>query len=67
MKIIFDNIKKNYLTKIAFVVFCVQCLFSFYNSIELDSIDLLISGVLDNFYWFLVLYALSLVAIKERK
>lgn len=67
MKIIFENIRKNYIVKIAFIIFIIQSIFSFYNSIKLDSIDLLISGVVDHFFWFLVLYALGLIALKERK
>ena len=67
MKIIFDNVKNNYLVKCAFVIFVIQCIFSFYNSIRLDSIDLLISGVVENIYKFLILYALGLIIKKERK
>ena len=53
MKIIFDNVKNNYLVKYAFVIFVIQCIFGFYNSIRLDSIDLLISGIVENTYKFL--------------
>lgn len=67
MKTIFENIKKNYILKYAFGIFVIQSLFSFYNSIKLDSIDLLISGIVGNFYNFLILYVLGLILTKERK
>ena len=67
MKIIFDNVKNNYLVKYAFVIVVIQCIFGFYNSIRLDSIDLLISGIVENTYKFLILYALGLIVNKERK
>lgn len=59
MKKIFENVKKNYFIQIAFIVFIIECIFSFYNSISLDSIDVLFSGVLSNFSTFLMLYALG--------
>ncbi len=65
MKIIFENMKTNYFIKIAFVIFIIECLISFYNSIELDSIDLLFKGIVQNFYWFLILYALGLIIEKK--
>lgn len=67
MKIIFENIKKNYFIKIAFIIFIVQCIFSFYNSISLDSIDILFSGIINNFSTFLMLYALGFLVDKGGK
>lgn len=67
LKVIFDNVKNNYLVKYAFIIFVIQCIFSFYNSIRLDSIDLLISGVVENTYKFLILYALGVIIKKEKR
>ena len=67
MKTIFENIKTNHLAKIAFIILIIQCVFDFYDSIKLDNVNVLIKGIIDNFYWFLLLYVLILNTKKERK
>ena len=64
---IFENIKTNYLIKIAFIIFIIQRVFDFYSSIKLDNINVLLTGIIDNFYWFLVLYVLCLSIVKEKQ
>lgn len=68
MKEMSGNIKKSFFLKLVFIYFIVECFLSFYNSLRLDSIDTLINGVLNNFMWFLILYALGvLISGKEVK
>lgn len=65
MKLIFKNIMSSFFLKLVFVLFILQFLFDFYWSIKLDSIDTLLSGLLENITTFLVLYALGML-IKEK-
>ena len=67
MKKIFDNVKKNYFIKISFIIFIIQCVISFYNSITLDSMDVLFIGIVNNFSSFLILYGLGMLIGKEEK
>lgn len=65
MKLMFKNIMSSFFLKLVFVLFILQFLFDFYWSIKLDSIDTLLSGLLENITTFLVLYALGML-IKEK-
>ena len=65
MKQMFKNIMSSFFLKLVFVLFILQFLFDFYWSIKLDSIDTLLSGLLENITTFLVLYALGML-IKEK-
>ena len=68
MKEIIDNIKKSFYLKVVSAYFIIECIISFYNSIELDSINAFVNGLLNNLMWFLILYALGvLISRKETK
>lgn len=65
MKAIFKNLVSSPFLRIVLVLFILKFLFDFYWSIELDSVDKLLSGTLNNVTYFLILYALGLT-IKEK-
>lgn len=65
MKAIFKNLVSSPFLRIALVLFILKFLFDFYWSIELDSVDKLLSGTLNNVTYLLILYALGLI-IKEK-
>lgn len=65
MKAIFKNLVSSPFLRIVLVLFILKFLFDFYCSIELDSVDELLSGTLNNVTYLLILYALGLI-IKEK-
>lgn len=65
MKSMFKNLVSSPFLIIVLILFILKFLFDFYLSIELDSIDQLLSGTFNNITYFLILYALGLV-IKEK-
>ena len=65
MKSMFKNLVSSPFLIIVLIFFILKFLFDFYLSIELDSIDQLLSGTFNNITYFLILYALGLI-IKEK-
>ena len=65
MKVILQNLKSSFYMKMVAFLFIIKFLEDFYWSIKLDSIDRLFSGLLENFTYFLILYALGMM-IKEK-
>ena len=65
MKSMFKNLVSSPFLIIVLILFILKFLFDFYLSIELDSIDQLLSGTFNNITYFLILYALGLI-IKEK-
>ena len=65
MKSMFKNLVSSPFLIIVLILFILKFLFDFYLSIELDSIDRLLSGTFNNITYFLILYALGLI-IKEK-
>lgn len=61
MKEMLQNLKSNFYLKMVSLLFILKFLFDFYWSIKLDSIDQLLSGLLNNFTYFLILYALGMI------
>lgn len=61
----FKNLVSSPFLIIVLILFILKFLFDFYLSIELDSIDQLLSGTFNNITYFLILYALGLI-IKEK-
>ncbi len=65
MKVILQNLKSSFYMKMVAFLFIIKFLEDFYWSVKLDSIDRLFSGFLENFTYFLILYALGMM-IKEK-
>lgn len=65
MKVILQNLKSSFYMKMVAFLFIIKFLEDFYWSVKLDSIDRLFSGLLENFTYFLILYALGMM-IKEK-
>ena len=65
MKSMFKNLVSSPFLIMVLILFILKFLFDFYLSIELDSIDQLLSGTFNNITYFLILYALGLI-IKEK-
>ena len=65
MKSMFKNLVSSPFLIIVLILFILKFLFDFYLSIELDSIDQLLSVTFNNITYFLILYALGLI-IKEK-
>mgnify|MGYP004503070275 FL=1 len=61
MKEMLQNLKSSFYLKMVSLLFILKFLFDFYWSIKLDSIDQLLSGLLNNFTYFLILYALGMI------
>ncbi len=61
MKEMLQNLKSSFYLKMVSLLFILKFLFDFYWSIKLDSIDHLLSGLLNNFTYFLILYALGMI------
>lgn len=61
MKEMLQNLKSSFYLKMVSLLFIIKFLFDFYWSIKLDSIDQLLSGLLNNFTYFLILYALGMI------
>ncbi len=65
MKVILQNLKSSFYMKMVAFLFIIKFLEDFYWSVKLDSIDRLFSSLLENFTYFLILYALGMM-IKEK-
>lgn len=66
MKAMFENIKNSFYLQIASGIFVVQTFFSFYESIKYESMTYFLNGLVDNLFWFLVLYALGVLMNKKK-
>ncbi len=61
MKEMLQNLKSSFYLKMVSLLFILKFLFDFYWSIKLDSIDQLLSSLLNNITYFLILYALGMI------
>lgn len=66
MKTMFENIKNSFYLQLASGIFVVQTFFSFYESIKYESMTYFLNGLVDNLFWFLVLYALGVLMNKKK-
>lgn len=66
MKAMFENIKNSFYLQLASGIFVVQTFFSFYESIKYESMTYFLNGLVDNLFWFLVLYALGVLMNKKK-
>ena len=67
MKKFIKNVKSNRFILAGAIVFLVQFILAFYNSIDLKSFELFVSGTVNSFASFLVIYALGVLIDKKEK